>query len=497
MNQIIENFKKLDVLHFGSEKVNVIFAPETLQLFHINSLAGSVIDEIKKGVDISELSSKYDVKIETIEGFLTKIVDAVRVASPAVRYKSTANMENPFGSVLPKLVMMVNNYCNLKCTYCYEHETVFTKKALNMSREIAETTLNKFYTAFDRIGELMFIGGEPTLSEEVIEFICSKALKLSQERGCEPPFVSMITNGLKMTDKMFELIEKYEIQVTFSIDGPKAVQDLVRIRHDNSGSYDEVSRNIKRYNQIFKDKLGIECTVTRAQTDAGYSVSDLADFFAQEFGARESHIAAAGLENGNFLNPLKPGEKYLQTQFEEAAKKSLDNIFDELYTGKSDEQKFGVPDMVSSMLRKLVKRKSSLDMCPAGTAQLVVDAFGDLYPCWMFAGMDQFKMGNLLNDDIFNEVSKKVLNRIHNNTKKSNPQCSKCYARYTCNACIGNNQNTTGSMERISEPFCNSVRGTLKTVLLKIGEVKKNKEMWNKIQGSLLTHEPEEERVRL
>src|SRR5438270_5856018 len=115
---------------------------------------------------------------------------------------------------------MINNYCNLKCTYCYEHETVFKKKAVNMPQLIIETALDKLFASFPSVGQIMFIGGEPSLSEECVEHACRWAMELCGKNGRACPSFAMITNGVKITDRMFEIIRKYEIQVTFSIDGP-------------------------------------------------------------------------------------------------------------------------------------------------------------------------------------------------------------------------------------------------------------------------------------
>ena len=51
-------------------------------------------------------------------------------------------------------------------------------------------------------------------------------------------------------------------------------------------------------------------------------------------------------------------------------------------------------------------------MCPAGMSQIVVDAFGDIYPCWMFAGNAEHVMGNILRDEVRGPRALQVINRI-------------------------------------------------------------------------------------
>jgi uncharacterized protein len=484
--EAVFEFNSLELVQFDTADVHILFSPETFQLFRLGAMAASIIRNVRAGESASELAVRYNLSESKLRLLVATITKAVKAAPHVSLTTKPTNYDNFIGPELGKLVLMVNNYCNLKCTYCYELNTVFSKKAIDMSQTIAQTTLDKFYSAFRTVHQIMFIGGEPALSEEVIEFACEYAVRCAQKRNVLPPSFSMITNGAKMTEKLFELIRKYEIQATFSLDGPKAVHDLVRIRHDDSGSYDATSANIRRYSSMFKDKLSIEATLTRAHQHAQITASNLVDFFAREFGVKSTHIVPAGLPNNDPLNAYSDTDPYIERELEEAAAKSIDNIFNDMMSEQGTEgSTMGSLDLVGGMLRSLVKREAILNMCPAGTTQLVVDAFGDLYPCWMFAGQDQFKMGNILRDDIFNSQSRKLLDRIHENNKTKNTQCSKCYARHVCHACIGNNDHSTGAIETIDERFCNTVRNSLKTILIKIGEVRQDPAQWNKLQAAV------------
>jgi uncharacterized protein len=496
MSSVIEELASLDLVQLGNDRVQVVFVPETLQLYRLSPLSASVLRDGRDGLDVSELTRRHGLPPEAVRRFLENLVAGVRAGAPAAGPLRPSVPTNPIGPVLPKLVLMVNNYCNLKCTYCYEHETVFTKKAIDMNPHVVRTALGKFYGAFQGVREVMFIGGEPSISEDVVSLACETATGLAAERGWDAPAFCMISNGVQMSERMFETIHKYQVQVTFSMDGPASVQDAARVRHDDTGSYAVVAGNLKRYVAAFPERAGVECTVTQVQRKAGVTVSDLVDFFAREFGVREPHVAPAGLAPGDPLNPYPDDDPYIRREFEQAAEKSMDNLLAVL-SGEGDGAPGGRLDMVASMLRTLLRRRSTLDMCPAGTAQLVVDAFGDIYPCWMFAGMEPFRMGNVLRDEVFNDLAAKVLGRIHRNTKKTNPQCSACYARHACNACIGNNQNATGAIEMPDERFCDMVRGTLRTVLLRVGEARQDEARWALIQANAARGRKEElERVR-
>ena len=183
--------------------------------------------------------------------------------------------------------------------------------------------------------------------------------------------------------------------MTFSLDGPKKVNDLVRIRHDDSGTFDAVVANIHRYREVFPEKAQVECTVTQAHRDAGLSLTEVLDFCANDLGVEEPHIAAAGLPATNPLNPYRNGSG-MQEDFVAAAEASMDTLLN----GNDGPRKGGRLDVVASMVHRLAHRNPKPIMCPAGMSQIVVDAFGDIYPCWMFAGNAEHVMGNILRDQV-------------------------------------------------------------------------------------------------
>lgn len=454
----IDRIRNLELVQFEREGNFVLFHPETLCVFRVNGRAANLIADAREGLSEQELVRKYEADADELERTLASILGAIDRHGRPLSQKDSGSLLKRSG-LLPKAVLMVNNYCNLKCTYCYEHENVFTKKAIDMPTRIAQTAIDKVYSAFDGVGVWMFIGGEPTLSEEIIEFACRYATEVAERNGTVKPSFGMISNGVRMTSRLFDIIRQFQIQVTFSLDGPKPVNDLVRIRHDNTGTFDAVVGNIRRYQQFLPEKAQVECTVTQAHRNAGLSIPKVLDFCANELGVEEPHIAAAGLPNNNPLNPYRAAG--IQEDFIAAAETSMDTIL-----GKNKgSRKGGKLDVIAAMVVRLANRDPKPTMCPAGISQVVVDAFGDIYPCWMFAGNAEHAMGNILRDELRGPAALKVIDRVEANSKTRNPVCSTCYARAVCSACVGNNHNSCGKLEDPSPDFCNTVRETLRVIV--------------------------------
>jgi uncharacterized protein len=487
MSSLAEHIRTLDLVVFSDESLHVLFYPPGFQMFLLSEMAARAIRAITTSeISVQVAASRLGVQDEAIEQLLSQLVALIESAqTPQIRPAAALQAGQP----LPKLVFMVNNFCNLSCRYCYEHEPVFTQPKKVMSHEIVQSAVSKFFDAFGAVHTIMFIGGEPTLSPGVIELACQSATEEAAARNQPAPQFCMISNGARMDEQTFQIVDKYHIQVTFSIDGPQQVNDLVRIRHDGSGATTEVLANIRRYHDSHPEQTGLECTVTAAHKGAGIAVTDLLMFAARDVGVKIPHIAAAGLPAGHPLNPYGPNAPWMEAGFHAASEQSVQNLLGALLSDGHYEPQNGALDYVAGIFESVVRRKGFLTMCPAGTAQLVVDAHGDIYPCWMFAGKSEFMMGNILRDDIFNAVALRLLGRIAKNTKDQNPYCSSCYARYVCSACMGNNQNATGSIEEMNETFCRTMRDSVKTVVVSLAKIRRDPAQWEQLRRAAGRHQ--------
>jgi uncharacterized protein len=461
MTSLLQEFSTLGLVIVRGKRTSLLFCPERFVLLKLSN----------EGLAAAELALTLDRSGALVEGsqvatFLQNAVDFVS-QTPKLQ-TSLPELVGPTGEsrTLPKLGLMVNNCCNLQCRYCYEKDTAFKEPSRCMSRRIIREAIARCYEFFSGIETVMFIGGEPTLSGEAIEEACTFAISETSRLGRKRPWFGMITNGVRISDHVWKLIETFEIQLTFSVDGPKPTNDLVRIRRDGSGSYDGVSANIKRYAKQHSETLWLESTVTRAQSDSGLSVTELMNFLAVEFGVKEPHIAVASLPDGHPLMPVGDAAEPMDRGFSDAVDLSVANILAERLSGglKAGPRLSYVADM----MRALAERSATSAMCSAGTAQIVVDAHGDVYPCWMFAGTSDFRMGNILEDGLERMLSGDVIAKVRANTKLTNQTCSNCYARFVCHACIGNNHIRSGSIEGVDPRFCDRTRQSVVTVLAAI-----------------------------
>jgi uncharacterized protein len=152
-------------------------------------------------------------------------------------------------------VAVMNLDCNLACKYCFEGKM---KGRLYMSSETAQFLIDFTEKYLDRGKNvnIIFYGGEPLLSAELIKHI-SRRLKISAEqKGLKYTF-SLVTNGTLLTGKRSEELASLGLEnAKITIDGPKGNHDRHRPFKSGSGSFDTIIRNIRDACEVIKVQIG-------------------------------------------------------------------------------------------------------------------------------------------------------------------------------------------------------------------------------------------------
>lgn len=130
------------------------------------------------------------------------------------------------------IVIQTTENCNLRCSYCYQHE-----KSLNkIESEQAKSIIKQSFEESDDFeeNEFDFIGGEPLLYPDLIMEVCDWTW---QQKFCKPYIFFVNTNGtlLRNDFKIWASLNRDKIWLGLSLDGTKEMHDLNR---DNS--YDKI-----------------------------------------------------------------------------------------------------------------------------------------------------------------------------------------------------------------------------------------------------------------
>lgn len=151
--------------------------------------------------------------------------------------------------------IVLTEKCNLKCVECF-----VTKRADNLStmtedrlaHAIRETIL---YGAKDRV-TYHFFGGEPLLRFELIKHAVTILEKAVTEGRIVRPLYAITTNATVISDEIISFFKEYDFKVGVSVDGPKEINDHLRIYGDGRGTFKDIERNYKRLMAT-----GIDCHI--------------------------------------------------------------------------------------------------------------------------------------------------------------------------------------------------------------------------------------------
>lgn len=315
----------------------------------------------------------------------------------------------------------VSNVCNLKCSYCYANYGNYGNLNSKMSSDLSKKACKYIEDNYHHVREISFFGGEPLLNPEAIEVIC----KYFENKDIK---FSIVTNLTVLDDEIINLINKYKISITGSIDGPKDINDMNRVTADGKGTYEKISDNIKELNLRASTSLKmIETTYTKKSFER-YSKKDIAEYFYNNFNINNILFADVITDDKD----LKlPDEYYKDT---ESLTENINYFFENLIN-----KRISYLDKVAGPILLFFNKKYHENFCYAGIKSVLIDDVGNVWPCQGYINKKEYLMGNILEEGASNlniQNFDRVKNKLKCIQKSKLSHCNECIAKYWCNPCI-------------------------------------------------------------
>lgn len=348
---------------------------------------------------------------------------------------------NQYLGLVKTITFVVTEGCTLNCSYCYQvdkdHNAIMSKetaiKAVDMILD--DSKMEGYINSKDTPGVIIdFIGGEPLLQVELMDFICDyfryKADQLNHP-WLNNHMINFTSNGtLYMNEKVQRFLKKNSGRLSFTItvDGNEQLHDSCRVFHDGKGSYkvvEEALLNAQAFYSLDSSKITLAPENIMYTFDAVKHLSDLGvhdlnanvvyeDVWVPERDAPIFYDQLIKLADW-FIDEDKYIESYL-------------SLFDELI-GKP------VPD------------SQDQNWCGGNGQMLSIGTDGNLYPCIRFMdyslndkSLPEFLIGNV-KDGIEKEEDNKYLSSLASLTRKnqSTDECNTCQVGSGCGWCTGYN----------------------------------------------------------
>ena len=278
------------------------------------------------------------------------------------------------------ITILTTYACNLGCTYCFQ-EGLHSPSSMDRgtSRKAVRWISKKLRTLLPCAVKLVFYGGEPLLNPKAIRLISQEMSELTKPLGIQLN-ISIITNGVLIDGELVDFLLPLglkEIKVT--LDGDREAHDAKRPHRNGDGTFDTILQNLLQ----LKGKVPISIGGNFDDSNKG-SIPRLLDLLGEiDF---NGHLKRVGFKP--IFSSLETAK--LPRSFSNTCTFSDTNVGDMLWLRKETEKR-GFP----------CESGIALGPCEAAREHAyTIDPHGKIYKCPGSAGMDQFVIGDIKEDEL-------------------------------------------------------------------------------------------------
>lgn len=430
---------RIEIFDFDTNK-KIIFLPNSLRFFITTISTVEIVKKILNNVSKVDILREFpDVSSELYDNLYNIIFFAPKAAEKYSR-----------SSYLGRLVINISNDCNMHCVYCYANKGKYHSSQGLISTGDLWRTLNVFYSLFSRIDVIQLFGGEPTLNINAIRYVCEYVSRHNYKTQ-----VGFVTNGTIINTELIEIINKYHINVTVSVDIEKLHNEL---RPTNSGclSYNQIEKNIMLLKRYTSQPSQFEVTYTNYHVKNNISILNIINEISSKYGDIPIHITPVSSKDLRYR--LSSYQPFID---------SVRDIF------KYNQERGNINySLLSSLELGLKYHINRQYLCGAGTTTLSVSTDGKIYPCFYFTDNPQFYMASIYeNKEIIWNKIQKIKNYYLAHPKTANAKCKECFANSLCHGCMGSNYDETGDPFNCDEAWCNMIRNMVKQTIVEVAKI--------------------------
>jgi len=278
------------------------------------------------------------------------------------------------------------------------------------------------------------------------------------------------TNGTLLDGSAIEFLTSRGVGIGLSLDGHIApVADRTRYNWIGDGTFEKVMAAM----DALKDYAGynVICTVTKQNMA---ELTHIVDFFHEHQvpvcmlnpvrctrqGARDIKPADADLAGYYFAALDRSYELYRQT----GRKLVIANF----------------ANVLASILAPTSRRlMCDISPCGGGRCFFALAATGDLFPCSEFVGVEEFKGGNIYNNDIGDALASRAFAKVTGRLVEDIEPCRRCAVRHFCGSpCPAEAYEMNGGMDRTGA-FCELYEEQVRYALRLVADGKESAFLWD------------------
>lgn len=306
-------------------------------------------------------------------------------------------------SGLTTLTVNVTQVCNLKCLYCAAGGDGTYGQA--QKRIIIDQVLPQLQRIMDQVAKesksfrVSFSGGEPLLYPQGIEVLSQYLTDWAKDLNIDLQF-SVITNGTLLTVENLELLAKYHMSVSVSLDGSIEVNQISRPSATNKDWATQLVAGLGRL-AMYKSRLGalvVAGVFNTKNADLWSAYQFYQQFAFDYYDFNVDYYAKSDEFNLSFQTDLARIAEDLYQRFGESGLRKI-LFFDRLF-------------------KRLDARKPLQHHCGAGKSYLTLSAQGQLYACPWTIGDQKFQIATTLGGQLYES--------------QFQPPCATCWVKGLC-----------------------------------------------------------------
>lgn len=210
--------------------------------------------------------------------------------------------------------------CNSKCKYCQVSSKSEDAVKYDMDKSTAKRTVDLIFMSPSSSIKIEFQGGEPLLNFEIVKYIIDYAEQCNLAKKKKLEFV-VCTNLTLITEEILKYLQNHKAYISTSLDGAMALHNNNRPFRNGQGSYEVVTKNIKRVHEYLGE--GSVSALMTATKDSLEQFTDIIDeYLAQGFnaifirslnpyGTAKENMGSLGYRIEDFIKSYKKALKHI------------------------------------------------------------------------------------------------------------------------------------------------------------------------------------------
>lgn len=319
------------------------------------------------------------------------------------------------GKKLKKLIVLVNNKCNMACKYCIAEGGTYlqNKEGKQLDKEVFKQMFSEVLDLYpEGMAFIQFFGGEPLFYFDTIKDAVESVEEVIRERNIQLPRYSIVTNGTLLTKEVRDFLKEKNFSITVSLDGTQKMHDSNRVFLNGKGTYDNIMKNL-RY--LSHQNLIVE-----------YSFSDASIKYFRDGVIDEVLDSYIDLGFRGVVSNVIYTEKFEtifsenESTYKEMLNQYVNRMLDEAFSEHCRIFDFTIYNTLIALLTKKVMRHT----CTSGVNNLTISTEGKILPCYLSSNI-------ML--DAEDKDKDAFLNIREMYTKIKAPQpCSSCWCQNLC-----------------------------------------------------------------